>query len=959
MRRALPLVVLALAVALPASAASPGAAFYGLVPTVDSTPDRPFVEPALIRADGSGFTRTPDLPERIVWAPDGARMASVDRDGNIVVAAADGSGGTRLTADGSTPGAVLPEGQPDSSVWNASPTWAPDGSTLAWQKHLATDTSELWVAHADGSGGHRLAPGAAPTWSPAGPWLAALDGAKQPTAIRLVDTRDGHVRVVATGKDPHDLAWSPDGGTLAFVVDDRVELAPAAGGAPRTLWAPGLHGSATPWDTPYGIRWSPDGTRLVFVASRDDTGPASSSNQLDVFSAPAAGGEALRLTTPLEGGLTPEPPHWVGSPSFWPDGSRLFYADVNNFDRQPLWEMNTDGTCKQPFPLEAQFGSWRPGTDPGLGPLRCADLGVHVAWPGGNVLLSRPLTVPVTVWNDGNLPAQPRIVVSLAPLVRAVSTSAPCNGLDTPLVDCTLPELAPHALAQLTLTLEPLAPGTQDVRIRVLGGEADPLGNNDAQQGLWVQPCTIMGTEGPDVLKGGDGGDHVCGLGGADVIVAGRSSTTILAGAGNDTIHAVNGIQDVIDCGPGKDTAYVDARDKRRRCERVVVRKPTDPFNLPPASHPERARFDDAGVAASPDGRRIAFWRSSSRAKRFQLVVSRSDGRQPRVLTTGKERGTPLWSPDGRWLVFENGQLWIVASGGGRARQLTHEESFEGISALRWRAGGIVDYAVVDCCLDHIDYEYEASVTLDGRQVSRPDFTDDCFVANGPYGCLYAPDGQSVLLVENGRVFVEDASGSRRLGEGGNAAWAPDGAHVFFVSAEGPDQGRLVRVRTDGTDRVAVSPAEAGAVAAYAVSNAGDRVAVVAGPTEMPALWVVGSDGREPQRILEHAGPWRYPWWSPHDRWLAQYDSAAGARVLRTMTPSGTDPRQLVTWQLRDPTASFFDQAFWSFAFGGEQDELGVFVDRPRPGCGRAQAIFRVAAATGRRTQVTHPCRPA
>jgi hypothetical protein len=46
------------------------------------------------------------------------------------------------------------------------------------------------------------------------------------------------------------------------------------------------------------------------------------------------------------------------------------------------------------------------------------------------------------------------------------------------------------------------------------------------------------------------------------------------AGAGNDRISSVDRRRDVIDCGPGRDEAIVDAVDRIRRCE-IVVRVPT------------------------------------------------------------------------------------------------------------------------------------------------------------------------------------------------------------------------------------------------------------------------------------------------------------------------------------------------------------------------------------------------
>jgi Ca2+-binding RTX toxin-like protein len=133
--------------------------------------------------------------------------------------------------------------------------------------------------------------------------------------------------------------------------------------------------------------------------------------------------------------------------------------------------------------------------------------------------------------------------------------------------------------------------------------------------------CTIVGTQGPDVITGTSGNDVICGLGGNDVIrggggndlilggpgndiiYGGPGKDTLIGGAGNDTlrgnagndrleggvgndtllggpgrdtmlggpgadrIYAVDGSVDVVDGGRGTDTAYVNARDHVVRIE--------------------------------------------------------------------------------------------------------------------------------------------------------------------------------------------------------------------------------------------------------------------------------------------------------------------------------------------------------------------------------------------------------
>jgi Ca2+-binding RTX toxin-like protein len=62
-------------------------------------------------------------------------------------------------------------------------------------------------------------------------------------------------------------------------------------------------------------------------------------------------------------------------------------------------------------------------------------------------------------------------------------------------------------------------------------------------------------------LNGGAGNDILYGGPGADLI---------FGGPGNDTIHAVDGVDDTIDCGPARDIVYADRHDKvAKNCEVV------------------------------------------------------------------------------------------------------------------------------------------------------------------------------------------------------------------------------------------------------------------------------------------------------------------------------------------------------------------------------------------------------
>jgi Ca2+-binding RTX toxin-like protein len=103
------------------------------------------------------------------------------------------------------------------------------------------------------------------------------------------------------------------------------------------------------------------------------------------------------------------------------------------------------------------------------------------------------------------------------------------------------------------------------------------LGGNDVLKG-GDSPDAIDGGAGDDDLNGGNGNDTITGGPGKDTImgdaVAGQCSVVGYFGSckspwGNDTINARDGEVDSVDCGPGADTAVVDAADVVTNCETV------------------------------------------------------------------------------------------------------------------------------------------------------------------------------------------------------------------------------------------------------------------------------------------------------------------------------------------------------------------------------------------------------
>jgi Ca2+-binding RTX toxin-like protein len=101
------------------------------------------------------------------------------------------------------------------------------------------------------------------------------------------------------------------------------------------------------------------------------------------------------------------------------------------------------------------------------------------------------------------------------------------------------------------------------------------IGNN--------KPNRLIGTPARDVIKGLRAGDTMKGRGGSDLLKGARGPDTldggkgydrIHGGRGNDHINARDGHLDLVDCGPGQDTAIVDrSEDGVFDCEHVKTPK--------------------------------------------------------------------------------------------------------------------------------------------------------------------------------------------------------------------------------------------------------------------------------------------------------------------------------------------------------------------------------------------------
>jgi eukaryotic-like serine/threonine-protein kinase len=215
----------------------------------------------------------------------------------------------------------------DMAGVETAPSLSPDGTTVAY----ATRAAGNWDIYGQRVGGRTPVPLAAdperqesgPAFSPDGRSIAYHDGRGAGAIFVATAAGEAARRLTDFGMHP---AWSPDSRHIAFTTEEittpysrlgesTLWIVDAAGGTPRPV--EGAGDAAQP-------SWSPAGARIAYWTARG--------GQRDIYTVPAAGGEAVAVTD--EAALD-----WA--PAWAPDGRHIYFASDRGGSMN-IWRIAVD-----------------------------------------------------------------------------------------------------------------------------------------------------------------------------------------------------------------------------------------------------------------------------------------------------------------------------------------------------------------------------------------------------------------------------------------------------------------------------------------------------------------------------------------------------------------------------------------------------------------------------------------
>ncbi|MGE5814288.1 MAG: protein kinase domain-containing protein [Acidobacteriota bacterium] len=355
---------------------------------------------------------------------------------------------------------------------------------------------------------------------------------------------------------------------------------------------------------------------------------------------------------------------------------------------------------------------------------------------------------------------------------------------------------------------------------------------------------------------------------------------------------------------------------------------------------------------------------------RIQLVRAQPDGSNVQVIAAlpSGYHVHPRWSPDGRWIAFQQGDgvrndLFVVAQSGGTPRKLTAERAM--IRGLSWLpdSSGLVYASSHGSTIPYLPPLALWQLPLEGGRARQLSAGDSWYEQ---------PDVQGSGLISAARVrigfdiwkfpFGDDAAENvrraeqitRQTGQVLTPSEAPDGKELVFLSDSGGHANLWILSIVSGELRQITFEQDPGiAVGVPIWSPDGRSIAFVSskGRTGFDfGVWLVNPNGTNLRNVVPRGLGMA---WSPDGRWLYFAESSAG--ILYKIPSAGGPPVKVRA----EPTRN---------VIGVHGNTLYYAVERPlldgrpeheiraaTPEDGPSRAIARIPASRVANWQIVNP----
>lgn len=278
---------------------------------------------------------------------------------------------------------------------------------------------------------------------------------------------------------------------------------------------------------------------------------------------------------------------------------------------------------------------------------------------------------------------------------------------------------------------------------------------------------------------------------------------------------------------------------------------------------PPAAAHADRHPAISPDGRQVAFIRFSSSGVGDVYLVPTAGGDARRLTFENTNAASPLWTPDGRDILFLGGStlysLSRVSAAGGKAVPV--ETVGQNLSSFAISRQG-QRLAWAQTSNDMNIWQMELSEQRQSPQSLKP-WKPLITSTRRDASPDLSPDGKRIVFASNrsglSQIWVADSTGEHPVqlttftkGFTGSPRWSPDGRQIVF-DARPADSSDLYVINAEGGPprRLTTDPAE-DVVPSW--SRNGQWIYFSSKRSSSPQIWRMPASGGQATQITEQGG---------------------------------------------------------------------------------------------------------